>query len=99
MKTRKPFSSVIKINSLASQRKFVKPELAYGLAARIPKLYVVVPVGFPKSLVPHCPFEGIRSTLESFRSNNDYDYEYEISTVRAMHMRPGRDVVTQAANS
>ena len=37
--------------------------------------------------------------LENFRSDYESESEYEISTVRAMRMRPGRDVVTQAANS
>ena len=37
--------------------------------------------------------------LENFRSDYESESKYEISTVRAMRMRPGRNVVTQAANS
>ena len=38
-------------------------------------------------------------TMKNFRSDYESESEYKISTVRAMRMRPGRDVVTQAANS
>ena len=48
---------VIRSQFEASQRKFAKPELPYGLATQIRKLYVVIPVGFPKVFGSTSPFE------------------------------------------
>ena len=51
-----------------------------------------------KALANHnsMTFQG-QMLIENYRSDNES--EYKISTVRTMRMRPGRDVVTQAANS
>ena len=36
----------------------------------------------------------LRLTLGTFRSDSEYDYEYEISNYWAMRMRHDRDTVT-----